>query len=276
MMNKMQKIRRPAALRCVLFGLLLVLPACSRPSSSPFMSPAAEQEPQTTEYTVTNTSYIVPEMSEVIERSPWVVIATVEPTQITYNWYEQEQRLEGDSTLWYQNMRVYRIHVESYLKGSGEMMIYMGWAEGDTIMAKTQEELDVKIGADIPGAPPLEAGKRYLLFLSEHAFDYRPEELDLAVFYEGSTALRTFEITASGETIPVLISALSDIKYPGWTLDEFILYINRPELIPTRTPLPIQEQSEPYPFETTPTLDPLAPYPFPMGTPLPYGAYPEP
>jgi hypothetical protein len=261
MMKRIRNIPPPAVFWCILFWLLLALPACSNPSP----------EPQPTEiYTTVHISYYVPDLSDVITFSPVVVVASVEPTQITYNWHEPKPVFEG--FLQYRRMRVYRIHVESYLRGSGEMVLYMGRPEGDSIMAKTQEELDAKIAADSPDAPRLEVDKRYLLFLSAHTFDYRPKELDLPIFYEGFTPLNTFEITESGEAIPVLTSTLRDKQYPMWTLDEFIRYIERPDLIPTPTPWPTPEPVESYPIP----LKTVVPYPFPLGTPFPYDTYPEP
>jgi hypothetical protein len=249
-MNRMQKICGPAALRCVFFGLLLVLPACSRPSSSPFMSPAAGQEPEPELIiTIVHIDPILPELSDVIHQSGVAVIATIEPTTITYNYFEKFTTDESGYPIEYRKMRIYKINVERYLKGSGEMVIHMAWPEGETIVAKNQEELQDKLAVERLPVPPLELDKRYLLFFGSHEFKNRPNEWDLSQLYEGSPRLRTFEITESGEAIPVLEYYLqySDIPYLIWTIEEYIDYIESiqkmesPVFIPTLTPAPIYQ-----------------------------------
>jgi hypothetical protein len=254
-------------LKCLLIIILLASSSCS--SQNPVKSPDIQPE---VIHTVTNVSYFVPDMSYIIKHAEVAVIAKVEPTGIIYNWFENKPD-RGDSTIWYRQMRVYRVHVQRYLKGNGEMVLYMGWPERETIEAMNQDDFEAQLAYNKSAKEPLEEEKLYLLFLVEHTFGYRPPEIDVDIFYEGTPTFNAFEILESGETKAILSYVFSGSRLdPRWTLDEFIRYIESPELIPTPTPWPTPEAVESYPIP----LNTVVPYPFPLGTPFPYDTYPRP
>jgi hypothetical protein len=254
-------------LRYLLFAILLVLSACSL--INPGEKPTSQPEAIAIE---SHVSYVVPDMREVVEYAEVIVIAKVEPTGITYNWHEAAPD-NGNSFIYYQRNIVYRVNVQRYLKGAGEMVLYVGFRDGDLLIAWDQEDLEAKLAKDGPARQPLEEDKLYLLLMTKHSFNYRPPEIDVDIFYEGAPVFNAFEILESGETKAILSYIFWGSSLdPRWTLDDFIRYIESPELIPTPTPWPTQEPVESYPIP----INTVVPYPFPLGTPFPYDTYPRP
>jgi hypothetical protein len=161
---------RMSRLQKFFFITIFLLPGllssgCSQSSNNVYPTPEEDLNGQPMDNYVRESqySYYYPDIQSVIIHADLAVIAKVEQTNITFNFYDYEDPYNISDRMWYKRMRLYRIYIQDFLKGIDEPVLNMGWSEGTLIVVDEEEELLNSKVNDRPDTPPLEKDKLFVV-----------------------------------------------------------------------------------------------------------------
>ena len=257
MMAKKKGLSRNYLISAFFSSTLLLLVSCGQMNAA---ENVATDDPETITIGTASLTILIPTYYELAQRSDIVLIGRVRSEVGVINSARSYPDPSQPDPRYLIEVVVYAVEVEEYLVGEGPEIIYLGQWEGSFYnygITPSAAEMDqVIIQSDPGGDTPLDANKRYLMFLrsSEVWEDYDIAELENGNFFGGTADPWLFDATDPMRVFVLNLSNSGERIYPPQPLAEIIAQMNDPALTPPSVPY-----SVPYPAPLESPLEQIEP-----------------